>query len=299
MQQIIIAMGLGFAVTYLLSRMMLQGDKTLVVRIKPELLETQAKKAGTPTIGGIAFCAGTTVANIITGMNPILLLSMWLFCLIGLWDDVEKTKTENGDGLTPRVKLVSQFIASLLVVYALSFSDNLDTRMFGRDWGTFFYLFAILYLMFFANAVNITDGLDGLAALVTILPLILMSVIGGNPFLYAFIGALTAFLMFNVKPAKYFMGDAGSNAIGAVLATTALMDKTEGVTLIACSVLCVELFSSLLQIISIRALGKKLFTIAPLHHAFERKGIAERAIVTGYTLLTLFVSLVAYLVYKG
>ncbi|MCH3908563.1 MAG: hypothetical protein LKE39_11295 [Sphaerochaeta sp.] len=299
MHMIIACAGIGFIVTFVISRTMLQGERKLVVRIKPELQDVQGEKAGTPTIGGIAFCVGTTVANLATGINPVLLLSMWLFCLIGLWDDVEKTHTLNGDGLSPRTKLLSQLFVSVLVVSTLAVSGNLHTTMFGHNWGVWYGLFAILYLMFFVNAVNITDGLDGLAGLVSILPLILLCVIGANPFLYAFIGSLAAFLVFNLKPAKYFMGDAGSHAIGAVLATTALMDKTEVVTLIASSALVIELFSSLVQIIFIRTLGKKVFSIAPLHHAFEKKGIAERTIVTGYTLLTVLVSLVAYLVYRG
>jgi len=299
MKTIILSLALGFGTTYLVSRNLLSSSKSLVVKIKPELQDTQSKKEGTPTIGGIAFCVGTTIANLLTGIKPVLLFSMWSFCLIGLWDDVEKTKTGNGDGLTPKAKLLTQLCASLLVVFALRVSQSLDTHLLGHDWGRVYYLFAVLYLMFFVNAVNITDGLDGLAALVSLLPLILLCLISSNPFLFAFIGSLSAFLVFNLKPAKYFMGDAGSHALGAVLATTALMDKSEVVTMVASSAMVLELLSSLVQIVSIRTWGKKVFSIAPLHHAFEKKGIAEQAIVAGYTVLTLLLSMVAYLMYKG
>ncbi|MFA6844200.1 MAG: phospho-N-acetylmuramoyl-pentapeptide-transferase [Sphaerochaetaceae bacterium] len=285
----------GFIITLLTSLMILHNSKTnLVVHIKPELADVQSRKEGTPSSGGIAFCVGSTVASLFFGVNSVLLLGMWMFALIGFWDDMEKTHTLNGDGLTPMIKMLLQLLCSATTVMALYLTHSLNTQLFGHDWNRFYYFFAVFYIVFFVNAVNITDGLDGLAALVTLVPLILLAIINGNTFLYAFIGSLLAFLLFNLKPAKYFMGDCGSHAIGAVLAISALLDKSELITLLSSSVLVIELLSSLVQIISIRTFGKRVFSIAPLHHAFEKKGIGESSIVAGFALASVALSLVAF-----
>lgn len=296
----LVPLAIAFFSTSFLSLVVLKGKPKLIVKIKPELKDVQEKKAGTPSVGGIIFCVGTTVASIVTGASPVFLLSMWVFALAGLWDDILKTHTWNGDGLDPKAKFSLQILCAVISVMALSLNGEIDTVLFGRDWGWAYYCFAVLYLLFFVNAVNITDGLDGLAALVTFLPLLLLALIHQNKFLYAFIGSLLAFLIFNIKPARYFMGDTGSHALGAVLAVSALAEKSEVLILVSCTPLVIELLSSLLQIISIRTWGKRIFTIAPLHHAFEKRGMAEGAIVAVYALCSLVVSLLAFFIwYKG
>jgi phospho-N-acetylmuramoyl-pentapeptide-transferase len=136
MHMIIACAGIGFIVTFVISAPCCRGSGNWWCGSSRNSRDVQGEKAGTPTIGGIAFCVGTTVANLATGINPVLLLSMWLFCLIGLWDDVKKTHTLNGDGLSPRTKLLSQLFVSVLVVSTLAVSGNLHTTMFGHNMGS-------------------------------------------------------------------------------------------------------------------------------------------------------------------
>jgi phospho-N-acetylmuramoyl-pentapeptide-transferase len=290
----------GLVSTILVSLALLHGKHQIVVRIKPELAAVQAKKAGTPTIGGIAFCIGATIACFLFNGSAIQLFVMWIFALIGLWDDMEKTTTENGDGLSPKVKFTMQTFCAVLSVMALMLNNELDTTMFGTDYQLLYVFFAICFLLFYVNAVNITDGLDGLAGLVSLPPLFLLSCIHGDAFQFAFIGSLLGFLVFNLKPAKYFMGDAGSHAIGAVIAVNALTGKCEGAVLVASLPLIIEFFSSLIQIISIRVWRRKVFTIAPLHHAFEKRGVSETTIVLGFTFLAFCVGVLSFFMwFKG
>ena len=286
----------AFVATFVLSKVLLSVAGRSNVAIKPELLGTQAKKQGTPVIGGIAFCLGTLL---VTLLDPALmqegvvfpLLGLLLFALIGLLDDRMKIRSNNGDGLSSLLKLALQISGSLVLLMLLDLQGLLDTRLdigsFTLELGTAYYAFACMYVLYFVNAVNITDGLDALAAgssmplLVLLLLLARRSGIIASP---ALIGSLLAFLVFNRKPAKYFMGDCGSHALGAYIAVSALVMGCEAVLFFASGLFLVELATSLIQIISIRRFGRKVFTIAPLHHAYELKGVAEGRIVSFFTL---------------
>ena len=250
-----------------------------------------ASKKGTPVVGGFAFSLGAlATAAITTDMtDPMIflpLLSMMLFLFAGYLDDRMKRRTHNGDGFSSKAKFLLQLLCSSIVLLVAFLYGALQTSFtifsVKIELGPIYPFAAVLYLLYFVNAVNITDGLDGLAsgASIPILLLILfLSQRLGKNVSSAMVGALLAFLYFNRPPARYFMGDAGSHALGAYIGVSALLLKAELVFLIASGLFLLELSSSLIQIISIRRFGRKVFAIAPLHHAYEQKGVKEHVIV--------------------
>ena len=277
---------LGFCFTLALSLCLLHSKRKLVVRIKPELRDVQEAKSGTPTVGGIAFTVSTTVVSLLLHLSPVGLLAMWLFAAVGLLDDLEKTRTRNGDGLKSTTKLFAQFLAAFLTVLMLGMNNLVETNFS-------YSAFSVFFLVYMVNAVNISDGMDGLATLMALPALCMVAAVDRNPFLLAFIGSLLGFLILNMKPAKYFMWDTGSHAIGAVLALAALVHHREGPVLVATIPFFVEFLSSFVQIVAIRLFGRKVFAIAPLHHDLQKHGLGERTTVAIFFLASLSATLAA------
>ncbi len=297
-ERFVILLAVSFAMTFVLSKVLLSMTTGSKVAIKPELRQTQQVKAGTPVLGGIAFTLGTLA---VTLFDPSLsdpyivfpLLALVLFAVIGFIDDVLKGRTNNGDGLPSLLKLTLQMQGALLLLILAKRYALIDTRLdlffIQLDLGPAYYLFALVYILYFVNAVNITDGLDALAAgssLPMLLLILFLSFKQNVPVSPALLGAVLAFLNFNIKPARYFMGDCGSHALGAYIAFSALLLHAEVLFFFASGLFLVELATSLIQIISIRKFGRKVFTIAPLHHAYELKGVKESRIVFAFTLIS-------------
>jgi len=314
----LLAGSIGFFATFVASRFLISKKQVMHVAIKPELEKTQAGKTGTPTVGGLAFCFGTVVSVACLqwkggdSNSIVLMVTLFLFALIGFIDDIAKTRNPLGDGLSSRMKVVLQMACSVLVLLCMSFFGLLSGEVFlpvlgiTTDWGLLYPVCACIYIMYFSNAVNISDGLDGLAAgsslplLVLVLSIVFLGSLssGISLFLAAFIGSLLAFLWYNVKPAKYFMGDCGSQAIGSVIAVSALLSKVELFVLVSSGIFLVEFATSFIQIVSIRGRGKKVFSIAPLHHVFELKGMAEKTIVGRYCIVSWLCSVMAFLLFQ-
>ncbi len=285
------------------------------VPVKPELLVTQASKAGTPSMGGISFLCGITVSLLIcSSLNArplwLVLIAIWLFGLVGLADDLMKERRHDSDGLTSKVKLLLQMVCAVMVVFLQKYLAPLDSTVFATPWnpaghdiGIWYRVLSVLYLMYYVNAVNITDGLDGLATR-TAMPILLLLTAGGAvmsvcppPYstsasygqIVAILcagafGSMLAFLWFNGGKASIFMGDSGSHTLGAVIAISAMLVQVEVVTLVAGFVFLVELLSSMLQIIAINVFHTKLLPIAPLHHAYEQMGYGEGKIVDRFSI---------------
>lgn len=284
--------------TFVLSKVLLSLVGRSSVAIKPELRHVHASKAGTPVIGGIAFVLGTFVVTLFDPQlaSPMVrypLLGLVLFALVGFLDDHLKRTSCNGDGLPSLLKLALQVQAALLLLIILKqhalLKTTLDLGFAKLSLGSAYYLFALLYILYFVNAINITDGLDALAAGSSLPMLLLVIFFSIQRSVYsssALLGAILAFLWFNRRPARYFMGDCGSHALGGYLAISALLLKAEVALFVASGLFLVELATSLIQIISIRKFGKKVFTIAPLHHAYELKGVKETHIVLSFILVS-------------
>lgn len=258
------------------------------------------KKAGTPTMGGLIFIIPTIVTTIFLILTKRLdfsydlMIVMFVFvayAILGFLDDFISIKKGKNQGLTIAQKFLGQTLIAL-IFFALFMKYNGDTRLIVSSIGInidlkwFYGVFILLLLVGFSNAVNITDGLDGLAgglSACSFIAFALISLFAGyydmGIFCFILVGALGGFLMFNGYPAKVFMGDTGSLGLGAVLATVAILTRREVTLFVVGLVFCIETLSSMLQIFWYQKTGKKLFLIAPLHHHFEKLGWAEPDIV--------------------
>ena len=255
-------------------------------------------KAGTPTMGGIAMIAGITVALIassfITGPfgaeKLAILLSMYAFGIIGFIDDYLIVVKKNNDGLKPGLKFLMQLALAAIFFWLYRSHAVLDVRIpFLNKTVYFGALYSVLILFMFtgaSNAVNLTDGMDGLAAGCTVfalIPYLVFGIMQGNHgaviFIASLLGALFGYLKYNIKPAKIFMGDTGSLALGAALAAIAMVEKQELTLILAGGVFVIETLCVLIQQISVRTIHKKVFIYTPIHYAFVLKGMKENQVV--------------------
>ncbi len=256
------------------------------------------KKAGTPTMGGIVFMlAALPVVLIFAPRTTELLLVILLSAgngLIGFVDDYTKVVRKRSLGLKARSKLFGQtalVIAFFLVWRSLGYDTSLSIPFTGMELelGAFYLPFLIFFVIGFTNAVNLTDGIDGLAAGLAILAflsyLIIAAMYGAVDLAHfnaAMIGATFAFLIYNLHPAKVFMGDVGSLALGGALAALAVLTKTELFLVIIGGVFVLETLSVIIQVIIFQLTGKRVFRMSPLHHHFELAGRGEWQVVTGF-----------------
>lgn len=277
-------------------------------RVRSDGPKRHLKKAGTPTMGGILFIIALVVTVFIWSDRSdgmILAVCMVLgFGSIGLLDDLIKIVCKRPLGLTARQKIAGQILLSVILVYTsvniLGRGTELVVPMTGikLELGSLYYLLAIILALGTPNAVNLTDGLDGLAAGITFLVflgyvIICLLAINNPPvtafayndlaiFAAAMAGGCLAFLFFNRYPAKVFMGDTGSLALGGGIAALAILTKTELVLPVLGGVYVLETLSVILQVISFRLTGKRIFRMAPLHHHFELLGWHETKVVYSF-----------------
>ena len=267
--------------------------------------ERHLKKDGTPTIGGIIFIIPTLLiifilylrGSVELSANLIILIFVFLsYAILGFIDDFLKIKYHNNRGLPTLGKLALQ--TAIAIIFYIIFMKNggnttivissLNNLTIPLGWG--FGIFIFLVLVGTTNAVNITDGLDGLAGGLSVMAFLAYGVVAWGSswvegyqeigiFAFALVGALLGFLVFNTHPAKVFMGDTGSLALGSALATIAILTRHELSLVLIGGVFVVETLSSLIQIIAIRKFNKKVFKKAPLHHHFEELGWSEIDIV--------------------
>lgn len=265
---------------------------------------THKKKQGTPTMGGIIFVLSSMMTLIflfifkkieITDNALILIITFLGYFLIGFIDDLLIILRHNNQGLSENMKLLLQVIISIIFFYLFMKSGNeplLWVHSLHIKWNIgFFYGFFILFILVAtSNAVNLTDGLDGLAAGLSVIAFFAMGIISlGADFLlgyetislFCFIisGSLLGFLFFNASPAKVFMGDTGSLALGGLLGALSIITRHELLLVILGIVFVIETVSVILQRIYFKKTRKRLFPMTPLHHSFEKKGFDERTIV--------------------
>ncbi|WP_269318092.1 phospho-N-acetylmuramoyl-pentapeptide-transferase [Exiguobacterium sp. KJ 601] len=272
------------------------------------------KKSGTPTMGGIVILLAILVGFIVSvifgeavaGFGTLLFVTM-AFGVIGFLDDYIKVVNKRNLGLTSLQKLIGQIVVSVLFAWFLSLGGDLDTSIsipftsISFDTGWFYIAIVILWLVGFSNAVNLTDGLDGLVSFSAIPTFTFFGIyaltqdeLGIAWFAFAVVGALIGFLVFNKYPAKIFMGDTGSLALGGAVAGLALMLKLELLLVFVGIIFVIETLSVILQVISFKTTGKRLFKMSPIHHHFEMVGWSEWRIVLtfgGISLITAGLSL--------
>ncbi|ENK0838818.1 phospho-N-acetylmuramoyl-pentapeptide-transferase [Clostridium botulinum] len=281
--------------------------------IKNGIPISHKKKAGTPTFGGIIFIFSSiiTMLFIIKNYNKELLLvisSLIAFGLIGFIDDTLKKIHKKNEGLTSKGKMILLlFVSSIFAIYSYYNPSIGPIIMFPFtkklfDLRILYIPFIIFYYVSTTNALNLTDGLDGLATSITLLVVtffIFLSFGMGHYTLSiscgCIAGALLGFLRYNCYPAKIIMGDTGSLALGGAIATIAMILKNPFIVIIVGGIYVIEALSSLIQIVFFKLFGKRIFKMAPIHHSLELHGWHETKIVSVFSIITTILCLIGFL----
>jgi phospho-N-acetylmuramoyl-pentapeptide-transferase len=273
-------------------------------RISSYMNFAHRSKEGTPTMGGLIFIISTIVVMgvlLITkkvSFNNDLKIVLFVFvsyAIIGFLDDFLSIKRHNNEGLTEIQKLLLQVVIALVFFFMYVRNGGqtaliVSTLHINIEMGWVYGLFILFLLVGGSNAVNLTDGLDGLAGGLSIICFLIYGMIAWNSpylagsediaiFCFILVGGLLGFLVFNAHPAKIFMGDTGSLALGGTLATVAILTHREFSLIVIGGVFVIETLSVILQIASVKIRGKRLIPMAPLHHTFEKLGWSETDIV--------------------
>lgn len=273
--------------------------------IRDEGPKWHQSKAGTPTMGGIIILLAALVASSLAvtlqfewNTNMILLIVVTLgFGLIGFIDDFIKVVLKRNLGLTSKQKFMLQLLVSIIFCVILHFSNHptelvIPGTDISFDLGFFYPLLVVLMLVGTSNAVNLTDGLDGLLAGTAAIAFGTYAILSWGESQYAIaifsvaiVGAVLGFLVFNAHPAKVFMGDTGSLALGGALATIAILTKLELLLVVIGGVFVIETLSVIIQVISFKLTKKRVFKMTPIHHHYEMLGWSEWRIVTTFWLV--------------
>lgn len=277
--------------------------------------ESHLKKNGTPTMGGIIILIGFIGGSVIfcsrySNTIPIMLMTIG-FGLIGFIDDYIKVVLKRSMGLRAWQKLLLQIIVTAIFAVYLTKVSGVNlllsvpfTNGYMLDLSWFSYVILFIAVLGTVNGANLTDGVDGLASSVTIVIAIYFAIIavlenmGLEPTSLALIGSLLGFLVFNCYPAKVFMGDTGSLALGGYVIATAYMLNMPLYVIIVAVIYLVENISVMLQVSYFKITkGKRLFKMAPIHHHFEKSGWSETKVVTVFTIVSIFAAVIGYLGY--
>jgi phospho-N-acetylmuramoyl-pentapeptide-transferase len=317
-QVILFTILMGFLITVLLSPVFIPFLRRLKFgqSIRDEGPQSHQKKTGTPTMGGVMILVSIIVTTLVmTGkfaeptIKTLLLLLVTLgFGLLGFLDDFIKVVMKRNLGLTSKQKLLGQIIISV-VFYLILRQNNLPTDVsipffdVSFELGWMYVFFIIFWLVGFSNAVNLTDGLDGLLSGTAAIAFGAFAVLAWNLsqfeiaiFSVAVVGAVLGFLVFNAHPAKVFMGDTGSLALGGAIATIAILTKLELLLVIIGGVFVIETLSVIIQVVSFKTTGRRIFRMSPLHHHYELIGWSEwRVVVTFWSVGLLFAVLGIYI----
>lgn len=315
----VLAMMIGFIIAVIFGLIAIPLLKRIArQRVSSYLEKKHKEKDGTPTMGGIIFIIPTLIAIfILLIMGKIefsdnLLIVIFVFiayALLGFIDDFLIIKRKNNIGLTEFQKLVGQLVIALIFFYIFmkgGAEPILDIHTLGIkiDMGWFYGIFLLFVLVASSNAVNITDGLDGLAGGLSVMAFLAFGLIswgsGGIAghediaiFCFVLVGTLLGFLVYNTHPAKVFMGDTGSLSLGATLASVAIITKHEITMIVVAGVFIFETLVCLIQIFSMVYLRRKVFLMTPYHHHLEKKGWDERDIVKFFWVIGLLLSMSA------
>lgn len=304
---LLITLGIGFLITVLISPIFIPFLRRLKFgqSIREEGPQSHMKKAGTPTMGGLMIVVSIIITSLImvAKVNGTLAsYEIWLlifvlvgYGLIGFLDDFIKVALKRNLGLTSLQKMIGQLLIAFIFYFILRYFDfptYIQIPGTSIQWELgFWYAFLIVFMLVgSSNAVNLTDGLDGLLAGTAAIAFGAFAILAwygfpqGEVTLFALsaVGALLGFLVFNAHPAKVFMGDTGSLALGAAIAGIAILTKMEIFLVIIGGVFVIETLSVIIQVISFKTTGKRVFKMSPLHHHYELLGWSEWRVVTTF-----------------
>ncbi|MBM7654070.1 phospho-N-acetylmuramoyl-pentapeptide-transferase [Neobacillus cucumis] len=310
---------MGFLISVLLSPIFIPFLRRLKFgqSIREEGPKSHQKKSGTPTMGGVMILFSIIITTLVmigkyadhTPVNAFLLLFVTFgFGLLGFLDDFIKVVLKRNLGLTSKQKFLGQIIISV-IFYLIYKHTGQSTEIkfpfgdFSIDLGWGYVLLIIFWLVGFSNAVNLTDGLDGLVSGTAAIAFGAFAVLAWNQnqfeiavYSVAVVGAVLGFLVFNAHPAKVFMGDTGSLALGGAIAAIAILTKLEILLIIIGGVFVIETLSVILQVASFKTTGKRIFRMSPLHHHYELVGWSEwRVVVTFWSVGLIFAILGIYI----
>lgn len=314
---VLLSLVVSFAVSAVLTKALIPMLRRL--KMGQRILEIgpswHVAKQGTPTMGGLAFIVAVLLVSLVYSFFykwsvGLILVTVYAVMngLIGITDDLLKIKRKQNEGLTASSKLFLQLLAATVFIILLFVNGLVSEELYipfvrktvsiGRLW----YPFALLMLVGFTNAVNLTDGLDGLCSSVSGAVALTMALISmafgeyaGSVVSFAVLGACLGFLIYNFYPAKIFMGDTGSLFLGAAISGVALISYKNTALLIIGGVYLLEALSVILQVLYYKATKKRLFLMAPYHHHLEKKGMSEVKITLVLTALTLSLGAASYL----
>ncbi len=304
----------GFLITVLLSPIFIPFLRRLKFgqSIRDEGPKSHQKKTGTPTMGGVMILFSIIVTTLVmtekfsdpTIKTYLLLFVTVGFGILGFLDDFIKVVMKRNLGLTSLQKLIGQILISIvffIFLKQLDFSTAIEIPIlnYSFDLGYFYALFIIFWLVGFSNAVNLTDGLDGLVSGTSAIAFGAFAVLAWSQsqfevaiFSVAIVGAVLGFLVFNAHPAKVFMGDTGSLALGGAIAAIAILTKMEIILLVIGGVFVIETLSVILQVASFKTTGKRIFRMSPLHHHYELLGWSEWKVVVTFWTVGLLCSII-------
>ncbi len=287
-------------------------------RLSEYLEEEHKSKQGTPTMGGIIFIVPTILVLVLMyifkkiSFNStilIVVLTFLLYSLIGFIDDYLIIKRHNNKGLSESLKFILQVIVAIIFFYIFMVSGNepllwIHTLGIKMDIGFLYGIFILLVLVASSNAVNLTDGLDGLAGSLSFIVFVTLGIITYNTgwlegyeevslFCFSLAGSLIGFLLFNLNPAKVFMGDTGSLSLGATMGAIAVLTRHEILLVLIGIVFVIETLTCIIQRVYYKFTHKRIFPMTPIHHTFEKMGYSERDIVKMFCLVGLIASMIA------
>lgn len=316
--KIAISIMVGFIISIILGFVIIPILKKIKAnqRLSVYLISAHRSKEGTPTMGGLIFIISTLIVILLMllfnkinlSYNFIIVLFVFIsYGAIGFIDDYLIIKRNNNKGLTVFQKLIMQIIISLVFFYLFMLSGNepilwIHTLSLKLNIGFIYGLFILFILLASSNAVNLTDGLDGLAGGLSVIAFFTFGVISYytgwlegyeeiSIFCFVLVGSLLGFLVFNVNPAKVFMGDTGSLALGASLGSIAILTRHELLLVLIGIVFVIETISCILQIVYYHFTKRRLFLMTPIHHTFEKLGWNERNIVKLFWIVGLIAAL--------
>lgn len=274
--------------------------------------ESHLKKSGTPTMGGLIIMTGIVITSLFyirdyKDIRPILFVTLG-FGLIGFLDDYIKVVMKRSLGLRAWQKMLGQIVVTSIFAYYLSHNTEIGTAILipfsgGKllETGSLFIPILFFIVLGTVNGANFTDGLDGLASSVTVLIAVFFTVVaigtesGIEPITCSAVGSILGFLVYNVYPAKVFMGDTGSLALGGFVVSTAYMLKMPLFLAIVAFIYLIEVLSVIIQVISYHITGKRVFKMAPIHHHFELSGWPETKVVALFSIATAILCLIGLL----
>ena len=310
----VISISLGFIILPLFKKI------GLVQNVSRSINLRHLVKDKTPTMGGLIFILPSVIIlsflfinkNVSFAINFIIvIISFILYAFLGFLDDFLKIKYHNNKGLSILKKFIIEILIalSIFIIFILMGNSTVISFLnFKIDLNYLYGIFILLLMISTTNAVNITDGLDGLCAGISLITFLTYGIIAwkynhivGNEliaiFCFIMVGSLLGFLHFNFYPAKIFMGDLGSLALGGSIAAISIILKIELSLLIIDFVFVIETLSSLLQILSIKLFRKRLFKKSPLHHHFEEEGMVESDIIKLFYMISIICSLISLIYY--